>query len=382
MKSDCYALFDLAQWKNGLAFKKIDFSSDGEPVIKIAELKNGITGQTQFTEGDYGDEVHLTKGDMLFSWSGNPETSIDVFWYNLPDGWLNQHIFKVIPKPFVDRNFLYYLLKSLKATFTAIASNKQTTGLGHITLKDLKKLNIALPSEKEQKIIGRYLYTIDQKISVNQAINDNLQQQAATLFANFYEQAETEVGFTELVQILGGGTPKTGEKSYWNGKVLFFTPKDIGFPYTLSTEKTITEEGLAHCNSRLYPVNTVFVTARGTVGKIGMPGVPMAMNQSCYALIGKNTNQILVYFYTLKVVDRLKYKASGAVFDAITTRDFETESIFKLSDAHAEAFLNIARPIYRAILGNTFENQQLTALRDFLLPKLISGELDVSELGI
>ncbi|ENO0791659.1 restriction endonuclease subunit S [Proteus mirabilis] len=174
MKSDCYALFDLAQWKNGLAFKKIDFSSDGEPVIKIAELKNGITGQTQFTEGDYGDEVHLTKGDMLFSWSGNPETSIDVFWYNLPDGWLNQHIFKVIPKPFVDRNFLYYLLKSLKATFTAIASNKQTTGLGHITLKDLKKLNIALPSEKEQKIIGRYLYTIDQKISVNQAINDNL----------------------------------------------------------------------------------------------------------------------------------------------------------------------------------------------------------------
>ena len=174
MKSDCYALFDLAQWKNGLAFKKIDFSSDGEPVIKIAELKNGITGQTQFTEGDYGDEVHLTKGDMLFSWSGNPETSIDVFWYNLPDGWLNQHIFKVIPKPFVDRYFLYYLLKSLKETFTAIASNKQTTGLGHITLKDLKKLNIALPSEKEQKIIGRYLYTIDQKISVNQAINDNL----------------------------------------------------------------------------------------------------------------------------------------------------------------------------------------------------------------
>lgn len=213
-------------------------------------------------------------------------------------------------------------------------------------------------------------------------VNDNLQQQAATLFANFYEQAETEVGFTELVQILGGGTPKTGEKSYWNGKVLFFTPKDIGFPYTLSTEKTITEEGLAHCNSRLYPVNTVFVTARGTVGKIGMPGVPMAMNQSCYALIGKNTNQILVYFYTLKVVDRLKYKASGAVFDAITTRDFETESIFKLSDAHAEAFLNIARPIYRAILGNTFENQWLTALRDFLLPKLISGELDVSELAI
>lgn len=273
--------------------------------------------------------------------------------------------------------YLSYLLSTMN--LGRLSGQSAQPGL---SVKYLSNVKIFIPSLNIQKKIVSVLSLLDDKIKLNNKINDNLQQQAATLFANFYEQAETEVGFTELVQILGGGTPKTGEKSYWNGKVLFFTPKDIGFPYTLSTEKTITEEGLAHCNSRLYPVNTVFVTARGTVGKIGMPGVPMAMNQSCYALIGKNTNQILVYFYTLKVVDRLKYKASGAVFDAITTRDFETESIFKLSDAHAEAFLNIARPIYRAILGNTFENQQLTALRDFLLPKLISGELDVSELGI
>ena len=113
-------------------------------------------------------------------------------------------------------------------------------------------------------------------------INNNLELQAAALFTNFYDQAETEIGFTEIIQILGGGTPKTGESSYWNGDIPFFTPKDVGSPYTLTTEKTITEEGLANCNSRLYPVNTVFVTARGTVGKVGLPGVPMAMNQSCW----------------------------------------------------------------------------------------------------
>ena len=292
----------------------------------------------------------------------------------------NQGFKSIIPKEEVDNLFVYYLLVYNRNKIISMGSG---TTFKEVSGKVMKSIEVKIPQTfRHQKKIASILGRIDDKIELNNKINDNLQQQAATLFANFYEQAETEVGFTELVQILGGGTPKTGEKSYWNGKVLFFTPKDIGFPYTLSTEKTITEEGLAHCNSRLYPVNTVFVTARGTVGKIGMPGVPMAMNQSCYALIGKNTNQILVYFYTLKVVDRLKYKASGAVFDAITTRDFETESIFKLSDAHAEAFLNIARPIYRAILGNTFENQQLTALRDFLLPKLISGELDVSELAI
>ena len=169
-----YPLFDLAEWKNGLAFRKIDFTSTGQPVIKIAELKNGITGQTQFTNGDYGETVHLTKGDMLFSWSGNPETSIDVFWYDLPDGWLNQHIFKVTPSPFVDRSYLYYLLKSLKPRFTAIASNKQTTGLGHVTVKDLKDMIVDLPDIDTQKAIGGYLSSIDHKVYVNKAVNDNL----------------------------------------------------------------------------------------------------------------------------------------------------------------------------------------------------------------
>lgn len=213
-------------------------------------------------------------------------------------------------------------------------------------------------------------------------LNDNLQQQASALFDSFYKRAIVEVGFTEIIQILGGGTPKTGESSYWNGLIPFFTPKDVGSPYTLSTEKTITEEGLSHCNSRLYPVNTVFVTARGTVGKVGMSGVPMAMNQSCYALVGNDTHQLLVYFYTLKAVDRLKHKASGAVFDAITTRDFDSECIMKLSAGDEKAFLDVAEPIYQALLSNSIENMRLAVLRDSLLPKLMSGEIDVSNIQL
>ena len=213
-------------------------------------------------------------------------------------------------------------------------------------------------------------------------LNENLQQQAAALFSSLYDRSNAEVRFTNLIQILGGGTPKTGENNYWNGNIAFFTPKDVGTPYTLITEKSITEEGLSHCNSRLYPVNTVFVTARGTVGKVGMSGIPMAMNQSCYALVGKETHQLLVYFYTLKAVDRLKHKASGAVFDAITTRDFESEQIMKLSADDAKAFLCIAAPMFQKVLNNCIENLRLSTLRDSLLPKLMSGELDVSDLDL
>ena len=213
-------------------------------------------------------------------------------------------------------------------------------------------------------------------------VNDNLQQQAAALFAQYYEQASDLVPFTSVIQILGGGTPKTGNPMFWNGGVPFFTPKDVGTPYTLTTEKTITEDGLAHCNSRLYPVNTVFVTARGTVGKVGLPGVPMAMNQSCYALVGKGIDQLMVYFYTLRTVQALKHKASGAVFDAITTRDFESETIRLIVDDAAAEFLSVATPMFGQILGNSIENQSLAELRDALLPRLMAGEIDVSGIDL
>ena len=108
----------------------------------------------------------------------------------------------------------------------------------------------------------------------------------------------------------------------------------------------------------------------------------MAMNQSCYALVGKNIHQLLVYFYTLKAVDRLKHKASGAVFDAIITRDFETEQIIKLAEDDTNTFLKIAEPMYQSILNNSVENQRLVTLRGYLLPKLMSGEIDVSGIQI
>ena len=378
-----YSLFELATWKNGIAFKKIDFSETGRPVIKIAELNNGINSNTAFTQGDYGEEVFVRRDDLLFSWSGNPQTSIDVFRYRLQDGWLNQHIFKVSAnESLVNKDYLYYILKFLKPHFTQIATNKQTTGLGHVTIADLKRMSLVVPAKEVQERIVSVLKAVDDKIEVNSNINENLQQQAAALFSSLYDRSNAEVRFTNLIQILGGGTPKTGENNYWNGNIAFFTPKDVGTPYTLITEKSITEEGLSHCNSRLYPVNTVFVTARGTVGKVGMSGIPMAMNQSCYALVGKETHQLLVYFYTLKAVDRLKHKASGAVFDAITTRDFESEQIMKLSADDAKAFLCIAAPMFQKVLNNCIENLRLSTLRDSLLPKLMSGELDVSDLDL
>lgn len=121
---DRYSLYDLAIWKNGLAFKKINFSDTGIPVIKIAELNNGIGATTAYTNQTFSEDVHLHNGDLLFSWSGNPDTSIDIYRFQLNEGWLNQHIFKVTPnEQIVDRDYFYFLMKLLKPIFTKIATN-------------------------------------------------------------------------------------------------------------------------------------------------------------------------------------------------------------------------------------------------------------------
>ena len=108
----------------------------------------------------------------------------------------------------------------------------------------------------------------------------------------------------------------------------------------------------------------------------------MAMNQSCYALASETVDPLLVYFYVLKALASLKHKASGAVFDAIVTRDFDSETINILSDDDSKKVLSIIKPMMDTIHNNSQENMRLSVLRDSLLPKLMSGKLDVSSLDL
>lgn len=133
------SVYDLAEYINGAAFKKHEYADTGLPIIKIAEFKNGITESTQHCCVEKDPKYYIKDRDILFSWSGNPETSIDTFVWSMGDAILNQHTFRVVSK-YEAPAFTFFLLKYLKPQFTHIASNKQTTGLGHVTVKDLKRL--------------------------------------------------------------------------------------------------------------------------------------------------------------------------------------------------------------------------------------------------
>lgn len=376
---------EIAMGPFGSNIKVSCFVDSGVPVLNGSNLEGFSLSEKTFRyvtrkKADSLNKANAHRGDIVITHRGTLGQIVFIPQDSKYDRYvISQSQFRVRCNDKVLPEYLVYYFH------TPIGQHKLLSNASQVGVPALarpsstfQQIEVVLPELSIQKCVVEIISTIQKKIANNQELNDNLQQQAAALFSSLYDRSNTEVGFTDLIQILGGGTPKTGENTYWNGNIAFFTPKDVGTPYTLITEKTISKEGLSHCNSRLYPVNTVFVTARGTVGKVGMSGVPMAMNQSCYALVGKETHQLLVYFYTLKAVDRLKHKASGAVFDAITTRDFESEQIMKLSDDDATAFLRVAEPMFQEVLNNNIENLRLSTLRDSLLPKLMSGEIDVS----
>ena len=141
-------LYGIADFSNGAAYKDIHFSPDNEglPVIKIAELKAGVTANTKFTATELGERYRIEQEEILFSWSGNPDTSIDTFIWDGGPAWLNQHIFRVRENGTAPRAWVYIQLKTLRSTFAEIARDKQTTGLGHVTIGDMKRLMICKPS--------------------------------------------------------------------------------------------------------------------------------------------------------------------------------------------------------------------------------------------
>ena len=170
------AVYDLAQFINGAAYKAFDPNREnrGLPIIKIAELKAGVTEQTAYSDMAMPDKYRIDTGEILFSWSGNPDTSIDTFVWSSGSAWLNQHIFRVVPNSSGRRSFVLLALKYLRPTFAEIARNKQTTGLGHVTVSDLKRLRIA---KSDEAVLQRWSLLVDLLVERSFAV----QQQAQTL---------------------------------------------------------------------------------------------------------------------------------------------------------------------------------------------------------
>lgn len=372
-------LADIQTGPFGSQLHKEDYVAVGTPIVTVEHLGNRIFTEQNLPKVSDGDRKRLEKyllstGDIVFSRVG----SVDRCSYvdECHSGWMfSGRCLRIRPSECINPLYLYYYfcLEEVRQFVRNIAVGAT---MPSINTKLLGEVPVSVPSIQTQRRIAAILSALDDKIELNNKINANLEQQAQAVFTAWFAEAKPSVSFVSLVRVLGGGTPRTSVAEFWEGEIPFFTPKDVYGVYTLETEKSLTGDGLAHCNSCLFPTNTVFVTARGTVGKLTLAGRPMAMNQSCYALLGQEGyGQYFVYHLAQRVITHLKHKANGAVFDAIVTRDFESEFVPDIKPSEAANFELKVKPLYEAILHNYEENCRLSALRDMLLQRLISEDL-------
>ncbi|MEI6267591.1 MAG: restriction endonuclease subunit S [Methylococcaceae bacterium] len=293
------------------------------------------------------------------------------------------------------RYFYFFLIPYLKS-FEQQATGATTKFL---TMKILNNIQVALPEIEVQDKIAEILSAYDDLIETNNQRIATLEQLAQQIYKEWFVRMRfpgwentafqhgipdgwEELPFAGLVDILSGGTPSTNTISYWNGDVLFFTPKDANTNciYAFDTEKKITDQGLENCNSSLYEPNTVFITARGTVGKVNLNLYSMAMNQSCFALRGKTgISQSYLFFATKSNVDSMKSIANGATFDAITIDSFSRFKALKPTSDLINKFDDILIPFLNEIKCIVEVNINLTRIRDLLLPRLISGKLSIKQ---
>jgi type I restriction enzyme S subunit len=215
---------------------------------------------------------------------------------------------------------------------------------------------------------------------------EGMDEATAALFPDSFEDSElgpvpkgwAMTSFRDSINVIGGGTPKTSVPEFWGGDIPWFSVVDApnaSDVFVVDTEKHITEAGLNGSSTKLLPAGTTIISARGTVGRLALTGCPMAMNQSCYGLRGKAGDQYFTYFSTTRLVEQLKQRAHGSVFDTITQETFAGVSLGYPTNEVIQAFEQLVEPLLMRIRENLIQANSLASLRDALLPRLISGQL-------
>ncbi len=386
------------------------YSNQGYNMVRVTDIKGGVLDLKNTLKVDeetfleFSRKYKPLKGDIVFSRVG---TTGNVCYVGEDNHFcLGQNTVFIVPRE--DKKYFYFTLTSVESKnqieSLATGSTQKT-----ISMKSIREIEFSLPPLPTQRKIAKVLGDLDDKIELNRRMNETLEEMAMAVYRHYFvnfgippgakeEATECPFGklvehpemgmipagwkvgiFTEYVNILGGGTPKTQVAEFWNGDIPFFTPKDVqDSVYLFETERYITQRGLKACNSKLYEKDTIFITARGTVGKIVLAGIPMAMSQSNYAIIHKEKGfQFFTYLYLQDQMSQLLRLGHGAVFNTITTDTFKNLYIVFPDSITMEKFNKQCNSIFEKLFSNSQEIQSLTETRDYLLPRLLSGEVRV-----
>ena len=365
-----------------------DYKKEGTPIITVEHLgENRIIHKNLPLVGDE-DKNRLKKyilkeGDIVFSRVGSVDRCAYVS--AKEDDWMfSGRCLRVRTNDKVDSRFLsfYFNQESFKEYIRMIAVGATMPSINTTILSEVE---IILPPLKEQKIIAQTLSSLDDKIDLLHRQNKTLEQLAETLFRQwFVEEADEsweETTLYDVIEMVGGGTPKTVIAEYWEGDINWLAGGDIASNhknFVFSSEKRISEKGLENSSANLLPKFATVISARGTVGKYCILSEPMTFSQSNYGIKPKYKD---CFFFTYLLIGysvaELQSAAYGSVFDTITTNTFKEHKINIPSEKEILDFEITVASYFKKMLSNTNQIRTLMQLRDTLLPKLMSGEVRI-----
>jgi type I restriction enzyme S subunit len=325
-----------------------------------------------------------------------------------------------LPKAHDPPEWLFYWMQSHEFLIQYRGVAGQTDMAEYVSLRDQRRMTITLPPLEEQRAIAHILGTLDDKIELNRRMNETLEEMARAIFKSWFVDFEpvrakaegrdtglpehianlfpdrfevsglgeipagwnvTPIG--EAVRVVGGGTPSTKEPIFWKNGVHFWaTPRDLSKlqdPILLDTERKVTDAGLAKISSGLLPAGTVLLSSRAPVGYLAIAQVPVSVNQGFIAMICEEslTNHYVMH-WALSNMGEIEGRASGTTFQEISKKNFRPMLVLVPKDSVLAAFEEQASSIYDKITVNLEQSRTLAGIRDTLLPRLISGELRIS----
>lgn len=290
----------------------------------------------------------------------------------------------------VNPDYLVYYLLSPGVQYRFLNASNGAT-VSHLNMSDIRNLEIEVPDISIQNKIGKFLSLIDDKISDNYKINKNLEQQAETLFHSLFVENVNltwkDGVLSDLGTVVAGGTPSKTKPEYYSEQgIAWITPKDLSLnksKFISHGEIDISELGFSKSSATKMPTGTVLFSSRAPIGYIAIAVNEVTTNQGFKSVVpNENIGTAFMYYLLKFLLPTIEGMASGSTFKEISGAGMKSVPVVIPDNETIEKFNTFCTPIFQQQEVLETENSRLTDIRDALLPKLMSGEIDVSNINL
>lgn len=371
-----------------------DYVLVGTPIVTVEHLGQRKMSRQNLPRVSEADKERLSRytlryGDLVFSRVGSVDRCSWVG--EEEDGWLfSGRCLRVRPNnpSEIYHKYLYYFF-CLEATKNYVRNVAVGATMPSINTQLLSEVPITFPHIEEQRQIGDLLSALDDRIEINDKINHHLEQQCFALYRHFFAEQTLptwEIGtIADLGEVIGGSTPSTAKPEYFteNG-IAWITPKDLSInknKFIMRGEIDITDLGLRNSSARLMPRGTVLFSSRAPIGYMAIASGEVCTNQGFKSIVPREgIGSAFVYYFLKDNLQIIEGMASGSTFKEVSGTTMKSIPAFIPDDHTLTRFSEVCKPIFEQQELLERESARLAAIRDALLPRLMSGELSVADI--